>query len=137
MLEKRTWDPKKSDPSGVSPNMKDEAFSVFKKDPMCLSKLRHPSILSLIEPPQEDEKYVVFVTEPVEFSLACLADNSNDHLRDKVPTKLEIKILVLELFEAINFLHMNAKQIHCGISPENLYVTKSGKIKVGGFNFST
>ena len=69
--------------------------------------------------------------------MACLADSSKDHLRDKIPSQLEIKILILEMFEAINFLHQNAKQIHCGISPENLYVTKTGKIKLGGFNFST
>lgn len=53
-----------------------------------------------------------------------------------MPSELEIKILLLELFEAINFVHQNAKQVHCGISPENLYVTKEGKLKVGGFNFS-
>lgn len=117
--------------------MKDEVIALIKKDPMTLSKLRHPGILSLLEPPQEDDRYLVFITEPIEFSLACLADSSKGHLRDKVPSKLEVKILLLELFEAINFLHQNAKQVHCGISPENLYLTKSGKIKVAGFNFST
>lgn len=137
MLEKKAWDSKQSDPSGVNPNMKEETLSVMKKDPMTMSRLRHPSILSLIEPPQEDDKYVVYITEPIEYCLACLADNSKSHLQDKIPSLLEIKILVLELFEAINFLHQNAKQLHCGISPENLFITKTGKIKVAGFNFGT
>lgn len=117
--------------------MKDEAISVLKRDPMNLMKLRHPSILNLIEQPAEDEKFVVFITEPIRYSLACLADNSKEHLREKIPSNLEVKQLVLELFEAINFIHQNAKLVHTGISPENLYVTSTGKLKIAGFSFST
>ena len=137
MLEKKLWDQKKSDPSNTNQSMREDALGVLKRDPANLMKLRHPSILNLIEQPQEDEKFVVFVTEPISFSLACLSDKSKDHLRDKIPSVLEIKMLVLELFEAINFLHQNAKQVHAGISPENLYITKGGKIKIGGMNFAT
>ena len=74
---------------------------------MNLAKLRHPSVLNLIEPPSEDDKYMVFVTEPVEFSLACLAEanSTKDWLKDKIPGVLEIKCMVLELMEALNFLH--------------------------------
>lgn len=115
--------------------MKEDTFTILKKDPMNLTKLRHPSILRLIEPPQEDDKYIVYITEPIEYSLACLADNTKPHLKEKIPSKLEIKILILELFEAINFVHQNAKLLHCGISPENLFITSDGKIKVAGFNF--
>ena len=37
--------------------------------------------------------------------------------------------------EAINFLHANAKTIHLNLSPEHIYLTKEGKIKVAGLNF--
>jgi SCY1-like protein 2 len=37
--------------------------------------------------------------------------------------------------EGINFLHANAKTIHLNLSPEHIYVTKEGKIKIAGFNF--
>ena len=108
-------------------------------------KLKHPSILRIIEQPQEDEKYYVFVTEPIEYSLACLSkiDNSHgensqyDHLKEKIPCILEIKCLILELLEALNFMHQNAKCIHAGLSPENLYITKEGKLKIAGLNFCT
>ena len=43
--------------------------------------------------------------------------------------------MVLELMECINFLHANAKTIHMNLSPENIYVTKEGKLKVAGLNF--
>ena len=139
MLDKRLWDKKKSelDLNNPSPTMKDDAMNVLKKDPNNLMKLRHPSILNLLETPGEDEKFIVFITEPVEFSLACLLDakQSKDHLREKIPSKLEIKCMILELLEALNFMHQNAKCVHGGLSPENLYVTKMGKLKIAGLNF--
>jgi hypothetical protein len=108
MLDKKLWDKKKSelDHTGYpAPNMREEAVNTMKKDPLNLMKLRHPTILNLIEQPGEDDRYIVFITEPVEYSLACLLDKSKDHLRDKVPCMLEVKCMVLELLEALNFLH--------------------------------
>ena len=67
MLDKKSWDPKKS-----MDTVKEDAFGILKKDPANLMKLRHPSILNLIEQPQEDDKFVVFVTEPIQHSFACL-----------------------------------------------------------------
>ena len=77
----------------------------------------------------------MYVTEPVEFSLACLSDRNKDHLREKVPQILEIKLIMLELLEAINFMHQNARVVHAGLSPECLFITKEGKIKISGLNF--
>jgi SCY1-like protein 2 len=136
MLEKRLWDKKKSELDLVnpSPTMRDDAIGVVKKDPLNLMKLRHPSILNLIETPAEDDKYVVFITEPVVCSLACLQKEEN---RDKIPSILEVKCIVLEVMEALNFMHQNAKCVHGGISPENLYLTKNGKVKIAGLSFCT
>lgn len=75
MLEKKSWDKKKSELNvlgAASPNMKEEAIKVLKKDPMGIKLLRHPSVLNLVEPPGEDDKYIVMITEGVECSLACL-----------------------------------------------------------------
>jgi hypothetical protein len=102
MLEKKMWDSKKS--MSDNPQMREEALGVLKKDPFNLMKLRHPAILNLIETPAEDDKYVVFITEYVPYSLACFADNTKD-IRDKIPSIIEIKMIALELLEAINFLH--------------------------------
>jgi hypothetical protein len=104
MLDKRLWDKKKSemDLMNASPTMKDDAINTIKKDPMNLMKLRHPSILNLIEAPAEDDKYVVFITEPVSCSLACL---TKPECRDMVPSILEVKCIVLEIMEALNFMH--------------------------------
>ena len=53
MVEKKSWDKKKSELNiqGTMPsqNMKEEALQLVKKDSTNLAKLRHPSILSLVE----------------------------------------------------------------------------------------
>jgi len=140
MVEKKSWDKKRSEAANngvATPNMKSEALKVLKNDPASLVKLRHPSMLTLIEPPGEDDKYLVFITERVEYSLACLtlANTTKDHLKDKIPSLLEIKCIILELMEALNFLHQHAKAVHGGLSPECLFITKEGKLKIGGLNF--
>ena len=76
---------------------------------------------------------IAFVSEPVEYNLAALIQDHSK--RDMVPSEVDLKCLVLELMECINFLHANAKTFHCGIAPEHIYVTKDGKLKVAGLNF--
>lgn len=56
--------------------------------------------------------------------------------KDLIPGDLEIKCLSLELLEALNFLHQNAKTIHMGLAPEHIYITKDGKLKLAGLNFA-
>lgn len=41
---------------------------------------------------------------------------------------------MLELMEAVHFLHNTAKILHMNISPENIYITKEGRVKLAGFN---
>ena len=81
----------------------------------------------------EDQKFLIFVTEPVETNLASLQFDATK--KDLIPGELEIKCFGLELLEALNFLHNNAKLIHMGLAPEHIYITKDGKLKLGGLNF--
>ena len=90
-------------------------------------------MLNLIEAPIEDKTVIAFVSEPVEYNLASLIQDTSK--RDMVPSEVDLKCLVLELMECINFLHANAKTIHLNLAPEHIYVTKDGKLKVAGLNF--
>ena len=106
---------------------------MLKADALNLTKFRHPSLLNLVEAPLEDKAVIVFISEPVDCNLASL---SHDHtLRDRIPTDIDLKCMVLELMECVNFLHANAKTIHMNLCPDNIYITKEGKLKVGGLNF--
>lgn len=73
------------------------------------------------------------MTEPVEYNLASLVYDAN--MKDKIPGDLEIKCLMLELLEGLNFLHSSAKTIHMALAPEHIYVTKEGRLKIAGLNF--
>lgn len=86
----------------------------------------------MAQQPLEDKKSLVFITEPVDYSLAFLLDNYK--MKNSLPGELEAKLILLELMEAIHFLHNTAKLAHLSISPENIYITKSGKVKIGGFS---
>lgn len=108
-------------------------YDSLKADAVNLTKFRHPSLLNLVEAPLEDKTVIVFISEPIEYNLAALA---SDHtLRDRIPSEVDLKCMVLELMECVNFLHANAKTIHMNLSPENIYVTSEGKLKVAGLNF--
>jgi SCY1-like protein 2 len=52
------------------------------------------------------------------------------------PSELELKYGLLELFNAISFLHNDVKVVHLGISPENIYIGLDGKWKLGGLTYS-
>ena len=50
--------------------MKYVILSVLKRDPMYMTKLKHLSIKDLIEPPQENDQYIMLITELIEKCLA-------------------------------------------------------------------
>ena len=55
---------------------------------------------------------------------------------DHCSSELELKIHILELLEALNFLHNSVKLVHLGINLNNIYITSDGKWKLGGFVYS-
>eukprot|EP00826_Nyctotherus_ovalis_P003724 TRINITY_DN10766_c0_g1_i4.p1 TRINITY_DN10766_c0_g1~~TRINITY_DN10766_c0_g1_i4.p1 ORF type:complete len:799 (-),score=205.15 TRINITY_DN10766_c0_g1_i4:155-2530(-) len=113
---------------------KEEVFAAVRKEVKTLAKLRHPSILNITEPLEEDSKLMCFATEPVEGSLKYILDN---HTKFSIlPSELELKTQILELIDALVFLHNNARLLHLAVSPENIYLTPQGRFKIAGFFFS-
>ena len=43
---------------------------------------------------------------------------------------------LLELLEGLLFLHNDVRMAHLDLNPNNIYVTSSGKWKIGGLAFS-
>ena len=76
----------------------------------------------------------MFVTEPIEYNLSSLI--SDAALKELIPGDLEIKCLLLEMMEGLNFLHSTAKTIHSSIAPEHIYLTKEGRVKLAVLNFT-
>lgn len=68
---------------------------------------------------------MAFITERVENTLANLIQENN--INELYPTEIEIKMHMSEILDALSFFHNDNKMCHLGISPENIYITSSGK----------
>jgi SCY1-like protein 2 len=117
----------------LSPKAKEELYENLKNDAIMLSKMKHPHLLNVLDTPLEDTKNIVFVTEPVLFSMAEI--HNGQVPQDLIPCELESKCIILEIMEGVHFLHNNAKIVHTSISPHNLFITPEGRIRIGGLNF--
>lgn len=114
---------------------KEEILSFIRKEYQCLARYKHPQILNVIEPLMEDQKSMAFITEYVEGSLSTLISRGqHDALGN---SELELKIHFDEMLRILYFLHNNGKLACLGVSPENIWVTKTGKWKLGSFLFAT
>lgn len=123
----------------------EEVVERLKKEASSLAKLRHPSILELVEPVEETRGGgLQFVTEPVTASLASVLQEKDDQERsgpggrssryvtedaDGVRRRREIEIDELEiqkgllqLSKALEFLHENAGLVHGNLTPDAVLI---------------
>jgi len=94
---------------------KDEKLAIIKKEAQNLVKYRHPKILNIVETLREDKNVMGFVTEHVIGSLQHFIDQRN--IPQLFPSELEIKCNIIDLVDAISFLHTDVKIAHLSISP--------------------
>ncbi|RWS22701.1 SCY1-like protein 2, partial [Leptotrombidium deliense] len=122
---------------------KEVVIERLKKGVSQLTRLRHPSILTVSHPLEESRESLAFATEPVFASLANLL-GSHENMPSPIPSDLvnyqffdvEIKYGLLLVSEGLAFLHNDAKLLHRNISPEIVMVNKRGAWKLTGFEFS-
>lgn len=124
----------------------EEVVERLKKEASSLAKLRHPSILELVEPVEETRGGgLQFVTEAVTASLASLLQEKDDQERaggvggrssryvteDADGTRrrreleideLEIQKGLLQISKALEFLHENAGLVHGNLTPDAILV---------------
>lgn len=108
---------------------KEEILNVLKKEAGALAKFKHPLVLSLVDPLLEDKTTLIFVTERFNFTLSKFAEAPDT-------SKLELKLLILELCNVISFMHNDAKVILASLAPESILITNNGKLKLSGLGFS-
>lgn len=108
---------------------KEEILNILKKEATALAKFKHPLVLGLVDPLLEDKTTLIFVTEPFNFTLTKFAESPDT-------SKLELKLLILELCNVISFMHNDAKVILASMVPESILITSNGKLKLSGLAFS-
>lgn len=121
---------------------KDTIIDVLKRGVSQLTRLRHPRILSVLHPLEESRESLAFATEPVFASLAnivkCyhnLPSNLPKELEEHKLYEVEIKYGLLQLIEALAFLHNDVNMMHHNICPETIIVNRNGAWKLCGFDF--
>ncbi len=141
----------------------DEVVERLKREASALARLRHPSILELVEPVEETRGGgLQFATEAVTASLASLLQEKDDQERaggsgvgsgrrssryvtedaDGVRRRREIEIDELEiqkgllqLGKALEFLHENAGLVHGNLTPDAVLVNAKSDWKISGLAF--
>lgn len=137
----------------------DEVVERLKKEASSLARLRHPSILQLLEPVEDTRSGgLMFATEPVLASLAGALSEKDDQDRnrssgrssgryggDDVRTKrqqdleldeLEIQKGFLQVAKGLEFLHDSANLVHGNMSPEAIFINAKSDWKISGLAFS-
>ncbi|RKP36624.1 kinase-like domain-containing protein [Dimargaris cristalligena] len=126
-------------------------LETLKKEVGQLTRLRHPSILEVVEPLEDTRSALTFVTEPL---TGCLADiiakdiqygqrsrqwNSSDGTnQDEFELdELEIQKGLLQVSKALQFCHNDARLVHGNLTPSSIFVNVKGDWKLGGLGFST
>ena len=109
-------------------------MDIIKKEASNLVKYRHPKILSIVESLLEDKYSMGFVTQRVVNSLQSCMDSKN--FEKLFPSELEMKCNLIDLVDAISFLHGDVKIAHLGINPSSIYLTEEGRWVLGGFVFN-
>ncbi len=141
--------------------VQDEIVERLKKEASSLARLRHPSILQLVEPVEDTRNGgLMFATEPVTASLAGLlaekdqqerpvggggrqqtrfviedADGTRRR-REVEMDELEIQKGLLQVSKGLEFLHESAGLVHGNLTPEAIYVNAKSDWKISGLSFA-
>ncbi|EQL01093.1 protein kinase domain-containing protein ppk32 [Ophiocordyceps sinensis CO18] len=134
----------------------EEVVERLKKEASSLAKLRHPSVLELVEPVEETRGGgLQFVTEAVTASLASVLQEKNvgensggrssryvtedaDGVRRRREVEideLEIQKGLLQISKALEFLHDNAGLVHANLTPEAILINSKSDWKISGLSF--
>ncbi|KAL7928527.1 kinase-like domain-containing protein [Trichoderma chlorosporum] len=136
----------------------EEVVERLKKEASSLAKLRHPSVLELVEPVEETRGGgLQFVTEAVTASLSSVLLEKDEQERsgpggrssryvtedaDGVRRRREIEIDELEIqkgllqiSKALEFLHDNAGLVHGNLTPDAVLINAKSDWKLSGLSF--
>ncbi|KAK9470340.1 kinase-like domain-containing protein [Dipodascopsis tothii] len=115
----------------------DQICTRLRKEASYLARLRHPSILELVEPVEETRSSITFVTEHVTACLTSVIENKASGRRsDEDVDEIEIQKGLLQLAKGLEFLHESAGIVHLGLVPSAVFVNAKSDWKLSGLGLS-
>ncbi|KAF4615425.1 hypothetical protein D9613_002872 [Agrocybe pediades] len=132
-----TFDKRGSEMERLGPQSRERVIEILKAEASALGRLRHPSILEMVEPLEETRSELMFATEPVLSSLHLAIPDAGYRQGALVELdEVEIQKGILQLCKGLSFLHNSAKLIHSNINPETVVINGSGDWKISGLGLT-
>ncbi|KAG0156736.1 hypothetical protein PDIDSM_3917 [Penicillium digitatum] len=143
-----------------SKKLQDDVIERLKREASNLARLRHPSILQVLEPVEETRNGgLMFATEHLTASLSGLLLEKDDQenptragsqssrymveeadgtrrRRDVEIDELEIQKGLLQVAKGLEFLHESAGLVHGNLNPEAIYINAKSDWKISGLGFA-
>jgi SCY1-like protein 2 len=156
ILEPRTGAFGARSSSSALKKIHEEVVERLKREVSSLTRLRHPSILQVLEPVEETRSGgLMFATEPITASLAGLlhekdaqeggtrssrfmvesADGTRRR-REVEIDELEVQKGLLQIAKGLEFLHESAGLVHGNLNPEAIYINAKSDWKISGLAFA-
>jgi SCY1-like protein 2 len=143
----------------ASKKLQEDVIERLKREASNLARLRHPSILQVLEPVEETRNGgLMFATEPLTASLSGLLLEKSDQdnvgatsrssrymaeqadgirrRRDFEIDELEIQKGLLQVAKGLEFLHESAGLVHGNLNPEAIYINAKSDWKISGLGFA-
>ncbi|KAJ5081447.1 hypothetical protein NUU61_009711 [Penicillium alfredii] len=164
IFERKTLDPRSggfgSRSGSSTKRLQEDVIERLKREASNLARLRHPSILQMLEPVEETRSGgLMFATEHLTASLSGVLLEKNDQeraagagsrssrymaeeqdgtrrRRDLEIDELEIQKGLLQVAKGLEFLHESAGLVHGNLSPEAIYINGKSDWKISGLGFA-
>ncbi|EJF65710.1 other/SCY1 protein kinase [Dichomitus squalens LYAD-421 SS1] len=120
----------------MGPASRERTIEVLKAEASALSRLRHPSILEMVEPLEETRNELIFATEPVLSSLHLSIPGSFQYTPLVELDEVEIQKGILQLCKGLSFMHTSARLIHSNVNPESIVINSAGDWKLSGLGLT-
>ncbi|KAL9714959.1 Protein kinase domain-containing protein ppk32 [Leucoagaricus gongylophorus] len=131
-----SFDKRGADIERLGAAVRDLVLGVLKAEASALGRLRHPSILEMVEPLEETRSELIFATEPTLSSLELSIPGYGRHASIVELDEVEIQKGILQLCKGLSFLHSSAQLIHSNICPESVIINTAGDWKISGLGLT-
>jgi SCY1-like protein 2 len=161
IFERKSIEPRSSAFGGRSSasstkKLHEEVVERLKREVSSLTRLRHPSVLQVLEPVEETRNGgLMFATEPITASLGGLLKEKDAQEGGARPSRfmiespdgtrrrreveideLEIQKGLLQIAKGLEFLHESAGLVHGNLNPEAIYINIKSDWKIAGLSFA-
>lgn len=126
----------KSKSSSKDKQLLQEGYEILRNQVNNLAKLKHPNILTLIEPLEEHSKTFMFVTEyvtgTIEDTFGEDADDEQLFSQNFIKNDIVIQRGIQQIITGLDFIHNRANFVHLNLQPKSIFINENSDWKISG-----